>query len=122
MNPLLKPAFMILSESAKAVALTDAIRVKEVDAERKIALEGGGSTKQRAEAFLEAKAIAKPLPGSLLAGVDKRLDLIELSGEVARLELLLKEVKNTGRYSFLELRGLSSKIEWLKKKKRERMF
>lgn len=121
MNFLMKPALIILSQSAKIRMQIDSNTAKRRESEKKEGLEGVGPVQERAQAFLQTNPLPKPLPGSLLAELDKRLELVELSGEMARLELLLKELKNTGKYSSFELRTLSSKIEWLKLKVRERM-
>ncbi|MEK6963713.1 MAG: hypothetical protein AABX70_04755 [Nanoarchaeota archaeon] len=121
MNSLMKPAFIILSQSAKLAAQMNTTTVKRIEEEKRAGLTGDLPLQERAQAFLQTKVIPKPMPGSLLAKLDKRLELIELSGEVARLELLLKELNNNGRYSSFELRNLSSKIEWLKSNVKGRM-
>ncbi len=121
MNSLMKPAFIVLSQSAKIAAQMNKTTDMRTDQKKKAELTGELPLQERAQAFLQTKAISKPLPGSLLANLDKRLELIELSGEIARLELLLKELKSTDKYSSFELRNLSSKIEWLKSDVRERM-
>ena len=112
MNALLKPAFAILSETTKRVLQ-----------ERHLQKTGSAPADKmrKSQEFLEGKPASKPTAGSVLAELDKRLELIELGGEVARLELLLSSLKKSKKYSPPELHSLEAKINLLKTQVKRRI-
>jgi len=122
MNGLMKPAFVVLSDSAKKVIEEGSLTTAKREHEKKLEMQGIGSLKERAQEFLQGRIFTKPMPGSVLANLDKRLELVELGGEIARLELLLSRLRKNGKYSSFELHSLASKIELLKGIVKEKMI
>lgn len=122
MNHLMKPAFIAFSNSAKSVIAEESILATKKEQERQLEIQGIGPMKERANEFLQGKLFTKPMPGSILAGLDKRLELVEVGGEIARLELLLSRLRKSGKYSSFELHSLSSKIILLKENLKEKMI
>jgi len=112
MNPLLKPAFVILSEATKRVLQENRFPTSQTPEH----------ILKKSEAFLQGKPVLQPSPGSLLAGLDKRLGLIELGGEIARLELLMSSLKKSKKYTPITLHSLEAKIGLLKNQVKKRML
>ncbi len=110
MNGLLKSAFIIFSESAH----------KSKEPSHPITPLSPEMRLQEAEEFLHPKK-AKPLPGSILANLDERLELIELKGELARLELSLGALKKSRKYPKSYLNSITLKIASLKGETQKRL-
>lgn len=118
MNPLIKPAFVVFSESARAVSKDKGLVSEE--RRKKTILGDKDELKRKSQEFL-TKREYKSSPGSLLSELEKRLSLIEINGEVTRLKILVRGLKKSKKYSPGELHALESKLDFLKNQVKKRI-